>query len=289
LTPSKRASCITQRFWSQIIFPARVSPDIPQAHTDPPEVPHGLPELHDRAKPWLIRGLDRSKLPRHIGFIPDGNRRWADRHGLELTQGHSRGRAKAQEVVGWCADLGIEVVTLFTLSTGNLTRGRHERLTDFVEELVTGLAASRRFRLRLIGDLQLLPASTQEILAAAMDQPTGPSSTMVNLLICYTGRQDIVAAVRNFLLQPELRTADAERLAHVLNAHEIDRHLSTAGQPEIDLIIRTSGEQRLSGFLTWQAAQAELYFTRRYWPDFRRKDLQRALRDYGQRERRFGA
>lgn len=229
------------------------------------------------------------ELPRHVGFIPDGGRRAARRQGQPIAEGHRRSRAKITEVCGWCEETGIEVVTLFALSAGNLGRDASERLPSHAEDCLSELVAVGRWRVNPIGSLELLSPGLRTAAASAEEQTAGNRELLVNVALGYTGRQDIIDAVRRFLRDPTLASADAEKLAALLTVEEIDRRISTAGQPDLDLIIRTSGEQRLSGFLTWQAEQSELYFSPRTWPEFQKTDLLEALADYADRQRRFGA
>ncbi len=225
------------------------------------------------------------RLPRHIGFIPDGNRRWARDHHTTPAEGHRRGIAKAVEVIGWCDDVGIEIVTLYMLSPANLRRAADQASPDLTEDLIRALAERRR--LHPIGSLDLLPARTRTVLDTATRSTLDTQGMLVNLALGYTGREDIVSAVRALLRDGT--TAATGQLEDFITADRISRHISTAGQPDVDLIVRTSGEQRLSGFLTWQAEQAELHFCPRHWPDLRKVDFLRALRSYSHRQRRFGA
>jgi len=221
-------------------------------------------------------------LPQHLGLIPDGNRRWSKAHRTPARIGHQHGIDKIPEVLGWCHEANIPIVTLFTLSVGNLARDPSEQLLDFLERLVTTLACDTPFQLHPIGRLDLLPATTHNHITQAAAQTRHHTGMTVNLAIGYTGRLDILTALQAALHNPDYQAGAP------LTEELINQHISTAGQPDPDLIIRTSGEQRLSGFLTWQAEQAELYFCRRTWPNFRRRDLHRALDDYQHRHRRYG-
>jgi short-chain Z-isoprenyl diphosphate synthase len=229
-----------------------------------------------------------SGTPRHVGIIPDGNRRWAQRRGEPTAAGHLQGAAKVVEVLGWCEAAGIKVATVYMLSSTNVARSAAEDLPRFIELAVARLVRERKFRFRLIGRPELVPVRTRTVLTSATEQVSGSTSLLVNLAVGYSGRDDILAAVHAFLRARNNGTTDTESLIEQLTVEEINRHVSTAGQPDPDLIIRTSGEQRLSGFLTWQAEQAEFHFCSRYWPEFRLSDFERALHFYARGHRRFG-
>jgi short-chain Z-isoprenyl diphosphate synthase len=231
-----------------------------------------------------------SRVPRHVGVILDGNRRWARASGERTHRGHEAGADKITEFLGWCEDAGVELVTLWLLSTDNLNRPADElgRLLAIIERTVEGLAASGRWRVHPVGALDLLPASTARVLKEADDATRGGSGMVVNVAIGYGGRREIADAVRSMLQDHAARGTSLDDLADELTPEHIAEHLYTRGQPDPDLVIRTSGEQRLSGFLLWQSAHSEFYFCEALWPAFRRVDFLRALRAYGQRERRFG-
>jgi short-chain Z-isoprenyl diphosphate synthase len=224
--------------------------------------------------------------------IVDGNRRWAKESGLDdPNQGHQAGARKIEQVLGWCRDSGVEVVTLWLLSTDNLTRPAAELapLLRIIEGVVTELAEDgKSWDLRVVGALDLLPAETTQLLKEAAACTDGRAGMIVNVAIGYGGRREIADAVRSLLNEHVGRGTSIEELAEVLDVDHIAEHLYTRGQPDPDLVIRTSGEQRLSGFLLWQSAHSEFYFCDAYWPDFRRVDFLRALRSYANRHRRFG-
>jgi len=239
----------------------------------------------------LTASLDRGRIPRHVGVILDGNRRWASEQGSGSAHGHRAGAAKIAEFLGWCEDLGVEVVTLWLLSTDNLNRPESELgpLLDIIGQTVTDLAAEQRWRVHPVGALDLLPESMVETLRSADEATASVTGLTVNVAVGYGGRREVVDAVRSLLSeQAELGTT-LDELAARLDVDHIDAHLYTKGQPDPDLVIRTSGEQRLSGFLLWQSAHSEFYFCEAYWPDFRRVDFLRALRSYAQRQRRYGS
>ena len=239
----------------------------------------------------LIARLPPDRLPRHVGVMLDGNRRWAKANGADTAQGHQAGADNISPLLGWCEEVGVEVVTLWLLSTDNLNRPAAELtpLLRIIETAVDGLAASGRWRLNPVGALDLLPAETAHRLKEAADATRDVDGLLVNVAVGYGGRREIADAVRSMLQEHAARGTSIEELAEALDVEHIAEHLYTKGQPDPDLVIRTSGEQRLGGFLLWQSAHSEFYFCEAYWPDFRHVDFLRALRAYAERERRFGA
>ncbi|MCL8025810.1 isoprenyl transferase [Nocardioides bruguierae] len=230
-------------------------------------------------------------LPRHIGVMLDGNRRWAKAVGQSTAHGHRAGAANIEPLLGWCDEVGVEVVTLWLLSTDNLHRPAEELepLLEIIAEAVDSLADTRRWRLHPVGAVDLLPDRLAERLKAAEEATRDVDGLWVNVAVGYGGRQEIADAVRSLLADGARRGASLEELAREVDIDAISEHLYTKGQPDPDLVIRTSGEQRLGGFLLWQSATSEFYFCEAYWPDFRRVDFLRALRSYALRQRRFGA
>ncbi len=252
----------------------------------------GLRELLYRAyERRLVEALPPQSLPRHIGVMLDGNRRWAKANGANTEQGHQAGADNISPFLGWCTDVGVEVVTLWLLSTDNLNRPANELepLLSIIENVVGDLAASRRWRLNPVGALDLLPAETARRLKEAADDTRGVQAMIVNIAVGYGGRREIADAVRSMLQEHAAKGTSIEELAEIFDVEQIADHLYTKGQPDPDLVIRTSGEQRLGGFLLWQSAHSEFYFCEAYWPDFRRVDFLRALRAYAGRERRYGS
>ncbi|MDQ6526687.1 isoprenyl transferase [Nocardioides sp. LHD-245] len=230
-------------------------------------------------------------LPKHIGVMLDGNRRWAKAVGRDTAHGHRAGAANIEPLLGWCDEVGIEVVTLWLLSTDNLNRpaGELEPLLEIIADAVDSLADQRRWRLHPVGALDLLPAGTAKRLKTAAEATADVDGMIVNVAVAYGGRREIADAVRSLLTEHAAKGTSLDELAHVIDIEHIEEHLYTKGQPDPDLVIRTSGEQRLGGFLLWQSARSEFYFCEAYWPDFRRVDFLRAIRAYAQRERRFGS
>ena len=239
----------------------------------------------------VVRRLPADRLPKHVGVMLDGNRRWAKAVGADAAQGHRAGAANIEPLLGWCEEVGVEVVTLWLLSTDNLNRPAEELvpLLDIIGDAVEALAEQRRWRLHPVGALDLLPADIAERLKAAAESTRDVDGLLVNVAVGYGGRREIADAVRSLLQEQAGKGMTIEELAEVLDVEHIAHHLYTKGQPDPDLVIRTSGEQRLGGFLLWQSAQSEFYFCEAYWPDFRRVDFLRAIRAYSQRERRYGA
>lgn len=239
----------------------------------------------------LRHSLDPARSPKHVGVILDGNRRWASLQGSSSAAGHRAGAAKIKEFLGWCEGTGVEVVTLWLLSTENVSRPETElaELMGIISDAVTDLAGERRWRLHPVGALNLLPPPVAGVLREAEAGTAGIDGMLVNIAVGYGGRREVVDAVRSLLQeQQELGTSLAD-LAAELDVEHIGKHLYTSGQPDPDLLIRTSGEQRLSGFLLWQSAHSEFYFCDAYWPDFREVDFLRAIRSYEVRQRRFGS
>lgn len=239
----------------------------------------------------LLRSLrSGGRLPRHIGVILDGNRRWARHSGADASVGHRRGANRITEMLVWSEEVGVEVVTLWMLSTDNLEREPAElrALLEIIAEAIEGLAADGRWCLQLVGDLRLLPQDIADRLKTAVEPRGSQSGLHVNVAVGYGGRDEIAEAVRVFLLKAADDGQPLSEVAANFSVEDITQHLYTQGQPDPDLVIRTSGEQRLSGFLMWQSAHSEFYFCEAYWPDFRRVDFLRALRSYSLRQRRRG-
>ena len=239
----------------------------------------------------VVKFLPHERIPKHIGVMLDGNRRWAKAVGADTAEGYQAGADNIRPLLGWCEEVGVEVVTLWLLSTDNLNRSSDELsgLTTVIEGAVESLAAERRWRVHPVGALDLLPASTAAKLKAAEDATRDLDGILVNVAVGYGGRREIADAVRSLLQEQAAAGRTLEELADVIDVEHIAEHLYTKGQPDPDLVIRTSGEQRLGGFLLWQSAHSEFYFCEALWPDFRRVDFLRAIRAYAERERRFGA
>jgi short-chain Z-isoprenyl diphosphate synthase len=239
----------------------------------------------------MVKALPADQIPQHVGVMLDGNRRWARAVGADTAHGYQAGAANIEPLLDWCEEVGVKVVTLWLLSTDNLNRPPDQLagLLSIIEGAVATLAEAGRWRLHPVGALDLLPASTAAKLKAAADATQDAPGLLVNVAVGYGGRREIADAVRALLHEQASKGMTLEELAEVIDVEHIAEHLYTKGQPDPDLVIRTSGEQRLGGFLLWQSAHSEFYFCEAYWPDFRRVDFLRAIRAYAQRERRFGS
>ncbi|MGE2689671.1 (2Z,6E)-farnesyl diphosphate synthase [Mycolicibacterium pulveris] len=258
----------------------------------PPRLKEPAYRLYElRLRQELARS--KSQLPRHIAVLCDGNRRWARDAGHDdVSYGYRMGARKIAEMLRWCQEAGIEMTTVYLLSTENLQRDPDELsslieiITDVVEEIC---AADNRWTVRTVGDLELIGEEPARRLREAVESTNGNGNNFhVNLAVGYGGRQEIVDAVRQLLNKALVNGATGEQLIDAVTIDAISENLYTSGQPDPDLVIRTSGEQRLSGFLLWQSAYSEMWFTEAYWPAFRRVDFLRALRDYTGRHRRYG-
>ena len=239
----------------------------------------------------LESSLSPGVIPRHVGVMCDGNRRWARSVGLlDVASGHQKGADKIFELLEWCREAGVEVVTLWLLSTDNLMRpvAELEPLLRIIEDTVRRLVAGR-WHVNPMGALDLLPGGTARVLKDAAEATADNPGLLVNVAVGYGGRREIADAMRSLLHEHATRGTSIEELAEVLDVEHIAEHLYTAGQPDPDLVIRTSGEQRIGGFLLWQTIHSEFYFCDAYWPAFRKVDFLRALRSYAARKRRFGA
>ncbi len=252
--------------------------------------PAGL--LYSTYEQRLFAELDRERLPGHVAVLADGNRRWArlNAPGQPLSAGYQAGADKLQAFVRWCDEVGIEVVTLWVLSTENLTRNTTDvgPLLGVIQRLFVELASEGRWRVKCVGDVSLLPHAMATAISDAEAASAENPGMQINVAIAYGGRHELRDAVRKLLAAEADKGTRLAELAGTLEIDDISEHLYTAGQPDPDLIIRTSGEQRLSGVMMWQSAHSEFSFCEALWPDFRRVDFLRALRSYTSRERRYG-
>jgi short-chain Z-isoprenyl diphosphate synthase len=244
----------------------------------------------------LVRQIHTHPVPRHVGIILDGNRRYARRHGLADSRlAYDLGAEKLDDVLAWCSDLAIPAVTLWVCSIDNLKRPRTEvaGILAAVEAKISDLAKDpaihrRRVRVKAVGRLDLLPTSILAAIRETEEATAAHDTLMLTIAIAYGGREEIADAVRDLLRDKIRRGADLDAIVGEITPSAIDNHLYTVGLPDPDLIIRTSGEIRLSGFLLWQSAHSEFYFSDVNWPEFRRVDFLRAIRSFQQRSRRFG-
>lgn len=243
----------------------------------------------------LLRSLHGRRLPNHIGVIMDGNRRFARRLEVDVKAGHNLGAEKAQEFLDWCLELRIPHVTIWGFSSEN--RGRDGAEVAHLHELFYQQATTllddprlhrNRVRVRIIGDIADFPEKARSALHRIEQATCDYDGLNLNLALGYGGREEITAAVRGLLKAKAEQGEQLSEVAETLGADEIAQHLYTAGLPDPDFVIRTSGEIRLSGFLLWQTAYSEFYFCDAFWPEFRKVDFLRALRSFQARDRRFG-
>ncbi|WP_043627267.1 polyprenyl diphosphate synthase [Nonomuraea candida] len=251
--------------------------------------------LHSLYARRLRRQVVAGPLPRHVGLITDGNRRWARQMGMaNPSLGHKYGAEHIEHVLAWCEGLGIQHVTVFLCSTENLQRRGDEEVA-FLLQVIEQMAADRLdrpdalWRVHVAGLLDLLPDTTAHALKNVVEATrTCDTGFHLTLAIGYGGRQEVIEALRELLYERAEAGQSMVELASSLTMDDVARHLYTAGQPDPDLVIRTSGEQRMSNFLLWQSAYSELYFCEAYWPAFREIDFLRALRSFAARQRRYG-
>ena len=244
----------------------------------------------------LLAEIRRGKLPQHVGLILDGNRRFARAIGLsDILEGHRLGANKLEAVLTWCEELDIRMVSIWILSTENLMRPPEELagLLRLIENKLRDTARDpkvhkKRMHIRVIGKLDILPPSMRDAIREAEEATKNYDGFFLNVALGYGGRQEIVDAMQNLLRERAAQGMSLERAIEEITPDSLGKYLYTYDLPDPDLIIRTSGEVRLSGFLLWQSAYSEYYFCDAYWPAFRRIDLLRAIRSYQQRERRFG-
>ena len=229
------------------------------------------------------------RLPQHIAVIMDGNGRWAKQQGKIRVFGHQHGVQAVRNTAEACAELGVKYLTLYAFSTENWNRSSFE--VDALMGLLTSALKNElktlndnNIRLNAIGDLKRLPKSQYEALMYAIDNTKNNDRMTMTLCLSYSGRWELVKAVKDIANEVKQGLLDPEQI----NESLITSHLATAGMPDPDLMIRTSGEERISNYLLWQIAYSELYFTEKLWPDFSKEDLYKAIIDYQNRERRFG-
>ncbi|GAA3989383.1 isoprenyl transferase [Allokutzneria multivorans] len=224
-------------------------------------------------------------VPQHVAVILDGNRRWAEMHDAPAVKAYRLGAARVRELMIACDDAQIPFVTVWALSRDNLRRGAPsvQVIAQAVATELVAMAETRRWRIRLLGSTADLPAEVARIVREVERGTADCAGAVLNVAVAYSGRSDIAAAASALLTDARTAHPDAAEVEQ-----RLARGLSTAGQPDIDLLIRTAGEQRLSDFMLWQAAHAELYFTETLWPDFESKHFELALHWYGQRQRRYG-
>jgi undecaprenyl diphosphate synthase len=237
----------------------------------------------------LLEQIDTSNLPKHLAIIMDGNGRWAKQQGLLRALGHESGTKSVKENITTCAKLGIEYLTLYAFSTENWNRPKLE-IETLMKILIRSLKKELKtlqennIKLNAIGNLEKLPKSAQDELLDVIDKTKANNRMTLTLALSYGSREELINAVRNISDKVKNNIISVESIDDSI----INEHLYTQNLPEVDLLIRTSGEHRISNFLLWQIAYAELYFTDILWPDFKEQDLYEAIISYQKRERRFG-
>lgn len=244
---------------------------------------------------WYVTNqLDREKMPKHIGIIIDGNRRWAQRGMLSKLETYRMGASRVEQVLTWCLDLGIQTVTLYVLSTENLSRSKEDlgALQTVLEERLEKLyhdprIHQKQIRVKAIGKLDLAGETIIKLVQKLEDVTSHYNRHYLNIAIAYGGRAEIVESIKSIAGKILMGEVSVDRI----NEQLVEQHLYTyhLPHPDPDMIIRTSGEVRLSGFLLWQSAYSELVFVDSLWPDFRKVDLLRAIRMYQNRRRRYGS
>ena len=237
----------------------------------------------------LLQNIDATKLPKHLAIIMDGNGRWAKQQGLLRALGHESGTKSVKVIIEASAKLGIEFLTLYAFSTENWNRPKLEvetlmkvLINSLKKELTT--LQKNNIKLNAIGNLEKLPKSAQKELLDVIDKTKNNTQMTLTLALSYGSREELVSAVRNICNKVKNNIISIDTIDDSI----INEHLYTQNLPDVDLLIRTSGEHRISNFLLWQIAYAELYFTDILWPDFKEQDLYEAIISYQKRERRFG-
>ncbi len=242
---------------------------------------------------WYVsRSLKPDDMPKHVAIVMDGNRRYARVQGnMSPVEGHKCGRNTLEEFLEWCVDLGIEIVTVYAFSSKNFERPSDEveGLMNLFKENFKGIASNNKIhknevRVKAVGQLDLLPDDVRDSIKIAEESTASHKRMLLNVAIGYDGRLEIIDAIKK--ISKDIK--DGKLSPEDITEEIVNRNLYTAGIDDPNLIIRTSGEERFSGFLLWQASYSELYFCDSYWPAFRKVDFLRALRSYQQRERRFG-
>jgi undecaprenyl diphosphate synthase len=239
--------------------------------------------------PSLKEQVDLKNLPRHVAIIMDGNGRWAKEQGHDRLYGHYHGVESVRSIVEGSAEIGIEYLTLYAFSTENWDRPEYE-VVGLMELLVNTIQKEledlhkNNIRLHVIGDLNMLPDYTRRALDSALERTANNTGMNLIIALSYSGRWELLNAVKNIAHDVQTGTISVENIDH----HTLQKYLCTSDFPDPELMIRTSGEYRISNFLLYQLAYAELYFTQVRWPDFRKENLYEALVDFQNRERRFG-
>jgi len=247
--------------------------------------------IRDLTEKRLLELVRSEPVPNHLAIIMDGNRRFAAAQGLDVSKGHAKGRDTAELLLDWCLEVGVNILTIYALSTENFSRSPEEleALMDLYEKALRDIAVDERvhrheIRVRVIGNRSLLPDRVKEAIDIAEKATAAYSRYRFNVALAYGGRDEIVEAIRS--LAREVR--DGRLTPEQIDSEAVSRHLYTADLPDPDLIFRTSGEERISNFLLWQAAYSELYFSDVLWPGLTRLEFLRAIRSFQLRRRRYG-
>ncbi|MCL2711779.1 MAG: polyprenyl diphosphate synthase [Methanomassiliicoccaceae archaeon] len=249
-------------------------------------------QAYSRYEQKLEKEVKQGPVPHHVAVIMDGNRRYAaETLKADAEQGHLKGRDKLEEMLDWCLELGIKVLTVYAFSTENFARKEDEVefLMDLLERSLISFADDERIhryhvKLKVIGDMSMIPEKVAEAVRYAEGRTSEYSDFHLNMAIAYSGRQEIKDAIK--IIASKVRSGELE--INDIDESLISMHMYSPDVPDPDLVLRTSGELRVSNFLLWQLAYSELYFTDIYWPGFRKMDLMRAIRSYQQRSRRYG-
>lgn len=229
--------------------------------------------------------MGKNNIPQHIAIIMDGNRRWAKKRGLPPFKGHQQGYEQFKKIAGHCNKLGVKILTVYAFSLENWKRSKAE-VFYMMNLLRKALQEQRdyfrknKIKLNVIGQIERLPVALKKLIYKTMEETENNKKGILNLAISYGGREEILVAVKKIVAEKTSPSKISEKI--------FSQYLYTAGQPDPDIVIRTSGEQRLSGFLPWQSVYSELYFSPKLWPDFTEKDLDEAIKEYQDRQRRFG-
>ncbi|MEE0489799.1 MULTISPECIES: polyprenyl diphosphate synthase [Methanosphaera] len=251
-----------------------------------------LQPLYSLYEWYITRNLEADKMPNHVAIIMDGNRRYSKIQGnMDPIEGHKKGVDTLENVIEWCIDLGINIVTVYAFSTENFNRDKKEveGLMDLFVQSFLNISTNKKIhknkiRLNAVGKLELFPKKVRDAIDTAEEATKDYNERMINIAMGYDGRVEIVDAFKKIAREVQKGNIEPDEI----NEKMINDNLYTAGLEDPNLVIRTSGEERLSGFLLWQSSYSELYFTDSLWPQLRKVDFLRAIRSYTQRQRRFG-
>ena len=251
-----------------------------------------LQPLYSLYEWYITRNLEADKMPNHVAIIMDGNRRYSKIQGnMDPIEGHKKGVDTLENVIDWCIDLGINIVTVYAFSTENFNRDKKEveGLMDLFVQSFLNISTNKKIhknkiRLNAVGKLELFPKKVRDAIDTAEEATKDYNERMINIAMGYDGRVEIVDAFKKIAREVQKGNIEPDEI----NEKMINDNLYTAGLEDPNLVIRTSGEERLSGFLLWQSSYSELYFTDSLWPQLRKVDFLRAIRSYTQRQRRFG-